>query len=88
MDSLNFYFSVIWAVFGVSWLVETLADPFSDYKNYDTDGRLIPTVIAAVSLDLLLAGSELVHKIRLYLIGKQKKYESPNQIEMQEVQSR
>ena len=36
-----------------------------DYENWDPHWEVIKTVLASICLDILLAGSEIFHKIRL-----------------------
>ena len=45
----------------------------TDYQNYDLQGELINTLLASISLDLFLSGSELVHKLRLWHVTRETK---------------
>ncbi len=54
----------------IAWLVEVRSGTEEDYKHYDPDGIVWNTVLASVILDILLAGSELVHKVRLHFVNK------------------
>ncbi|XP_059093915.1 uncharacterized protein LOC131888962 [Tigriopus californicus] len=77
-------FHVIWACLGARWLIHTLTGPDQDHELYDYNYELIPTVISAVVLDLLLAGSEIVHKIRI-LFCLEKEDIAPTPLEMVEI---
>lgn len=57
---------VVWGCAGGAWLIKTIFFRENDYQNWDPEKILIETVIASVILDVLLAGSELFHKIRLH----------------------
>ncbi len=35
---------------------------------WDADDKILKSVLAAIILDLVLAGSELFHKVRLYFL--------------------
>ena len=56
---------VCFAGLGLKWLVETVTSRSKDYRNYDPTSEFLKYVLAAIILDLLLAGSEIVHKLRL-----------------------
>lgn len=75
---------VIWACLGARWLVQTLGGDNQDHKLYDYNYELIPVVISAVVLDLLLAGSEIVHKLRI-LFCLEKEDIAPSPLEMVEM---
>ena len=57
--------SVVWALFAVDWWARLLYFSSDDYQHWDPQGDLWKTVLASICLDLLLAGSEIFHKIRL-----------------------
>ena len=40
-------------------------DDDDDFKTWDPDRKVIKAVLASISLDVLLAGSEIFHKVRL-----------------------
>lgn len=67
LSHLLILFSVIWAVYAGVWLGLTLIDPLRDFDSYDPNHRFIKTVIASIVLDLLIASSEILHKLRLLL---------------------
>jgi hypothetical protein len=59
-------FSVVWGIAGGVWLISaTLIDDTDAHKDYDSTGRLVDFLIASVCLDLILAGSEIYHHLRL-----------------------
>ena len=61
-------FAVIWSLIALKWLLSTIffqGDEGDDYKNWDPDRKVIKAVLASISLDVLLAGSEIFHKVRL-----------------------
>jgi len=58
-------FQVVWALFAVDWWARLLYFSSDDYQHWDPQGDLWKTVLASICLDLLLAGSEIFHKIRL-----------------------
>ena len=79
---------MIFALFGLGWLLDLSEEAAFDRTHFDPTGRLVRTVAAAVGLDLILAGSEIVHKVRLHFVIKEKR-ERENQakeMEMQELQ--
>ena len=48
------------------WLLMTFFFRENDYQTWDPEKIVIETVLASIILDLLLAGSEIFHKIRLH----------------------
>lgn len=63
---LYFWEKVIFACLGLKWFLnETVLSKDKDYRNYDSSFRFMEYVLAAIILDILLAGSEIVHKLRL-----------------------
>jgi hypothetical protein len=60
------YDSVIWACGAAYWLVATVFFRHDEYKIWDAQDIVIETVLASAILDILLAGSEVFHKVRLY----------------------
>ena len=52
-----------------------------DYKNWDPHLELTKTVLASICLDVLLAGSEIFHKVRLEL-RKRKQTTEAQDVEM------
>ena len=56
---------MVWALFAVDWWARLLYFSSDDYQHWDPQGDLWKTVLASIYLDLLLAGSEIFHKIRL-----------------------
>ena len=79
---------MIWSLFGLSWLVrETFFDPEEDYKIYDFQNRLITTVIASISLDLIFACSEIYHRFRLFLLEAERR-KSLKQVRNNEIEMR
>ena len=59
-------FLVCWALVASHWLLMTFFFRENDYQTWDPEKIVIETVLASIILDLLLAGSEIFHKIRLH----------------------
>ena len=59
-------FLVCWALVASHWLLMTFFLRENDYQTWDPEKIVIETVLASIILDLLLAGSEIFHKIRLH----------------------
>jgi len=72
------YNIVFWALGALYWLVKTLYFGDDDYKIWDAQEIAMETTLASLILDLLLAGSELFHKVRLH----KRKKTSPQTYEM------
>ena len=63
-------FLVCWALVASHWLLMTFFFRENDYQTWDPEKIVIETVLASIILDLLLAGSEIFHKIRLHYFKK------------------
>lgn len=63
-------FQVCWACGGTYWLLKAVYFSEEDYRKWDVDNKLIKVVLASIVLDLVLAGSELFHKLRLVYAQK------------------
>ncbi len=61
-----------------------MSDKNVELDVYDSDYLLTPTVMSSVALDLLLAGSELLHKARLCFVTHRQSKINEN-IEMEPV---
>ena len=66
------------------WLIATSYFRGNDYMFWDTKDKVLKSVLAAVILDLVLAGSEIFHKLRLHFL-KESKVEDQNGQEMQQL---
>jgi hypothetical protein len=64
----NIVIPVVWACAALYWLVATSFFRGNDYMFWDADDKILKSVLAAIILDLVLAGSELFHKVRLYFL--------------------
>ena len=60
-----FLLSVLWACGALYWLVASAFFRGDDYQYWDAGDKVLKAVLASLILDLILAGSELFHKIRL-----------------------
>lgn len=77
---------MIWGCCGLYWLVNItyFDDNGEDFKNYvDPNGTVWKNVLASVILDIGLAGSEIFHKILLYVRSKK----DDNQIQQENAQT-
>ena len=67
---------MIYGCCGLYWLINItyFDDEKEDFKKYvDPTHKLLDNVLACVVLDIILAGSELLHKVIHYLRAKQEK---------------
>ena len=76
------YFSVVWSFIALKWLLSTLYFQEDDYKNWDPHLKLTKAVLASICLDVLLAGSELFHKVRLEMRKRRQTTEAAQEVEM------
>ena len=78
------FISVVWSLFALKWLLTLIFfEDDKDYENWDPHREVIKTTVASICLDLLLAGSEIFHRIRLELRKrKQTGEEGPQEVEM------
>lgn len=65
MNLNDWIFSVVWACGALYWLVAVTFFRGGDYQYWDAGDKVLKAVLASLILDLILAGSELFHKIRL-----------------------
>ena len=75
-------FSVVWSFIALKWLLSTLYFQEDDYKNWDPHLELTKAVLASICLDVLLAGSELFHKVRLEMRKRRQTTEAAQEVEM------
>ena len=64
--TFDYSFTVCWALAASHWLIKTIFFQENDYQKWDPERIVIETVCASVVLDILLAGSEIFHRIRLH----------------------
>ena len=76
------YFSVVWSFIALKWLLSTVYFQEDDYKNWDPHLELTKAVLASICLDVLLAGSELFHKVRLEMRKRRQTTEAAQEVEM------
>lgn len=60
------YFLVVWACSALYWLIATFFFRGNEYNLWDPTWTIVKTVLASIILDIVLAGSEIFHKIRLH----------------------
>ena len=82
---------MIWGCCGLYWLVNIayFDDDKENFRNYvDPNKRILKNVLASVILDIVLAGSEIFHKILHHIRSKdESQFEQENPqtgIELQE----
>ena len=76
------YFSVVWSFIALKWLLSTVYFQEDDYKNWDPHVKVTKAVLASICLDVLLAGSELFHKVRLEMRKRRQTTEAAQEVEM------
>ena len=76
------HFSVVWSFIALKWLLSTVYFQEDDYKNWDPHLELTKAVLASICLDVLLAGSELFHKVRLEMRKRRQTTEAAQEVEM------
>ena len=76
------YFSVVWSFIALKWLLSTVYFQEDDYKNWDPHLKLTKAVLASICLDVLLAGSEIFHKVRLEMRKRRQTTEAAQEVEM------
>ena len=81
----SYFLSVVWACAATYWLVATSYFRGDDYQFWDAEDKVLKSVLASLILDLVLAGSELFHKVRLYF-HKEVKVEDQGGQEMQQLE--
>lgn len=79
-------FQVIWACSALYWLIATSFFRGNDYLFWDSGDKVLKAVLASLILDLILAGSELFHKVRLHFLANESKVEDENGSGGQEMQ--
>lgn len=75
-------FQVVWSFIALKWLLSTVYFQEDDYKNWDPHLELTKAVLASICLDVLLAGSELFHKVRLEMRKRRQTTEAAQEVEM------
>jgi hypothetical protein len=56
-----------------------------DYLFWDSEEKVLKSVLASLILDIILGGSELFHKVRLYFLKESKVEDQQNGYEMQQL---
>ena len=62
-------FHLIWATLGLLWLSGMGIEykKYNSYPDYEAPDKVWNTVLASIILDYVLAGSEIVHRIKLHM---------------------
>ncbi len=72
-------FKVVWACFALYWLIATFFFRGNEFNLWDPTWTIIKSVLASSILDIILAGSEIFHKIRLHV---KKEVQPDDQVEI------